>query len=233
MFNSAMYLNDDGVPVSKRFNDIYFSAHGGLAESMYVYINGNQLKERFKTLSAGDTLNIVELGFGTGLNFLATLSLWRTIASNQAKLSYHAVEGFALNLQEMRQALSTFPELKEEAELMLHVYPDTLHGKYELKLGTQVTLSLYFELIEDAMTQLPYGVDAWYLDGFAPKLNPEMWSEKLFLHMYQTSNTGATFSTFTAASKVRKDLINAGFIVHKRQGFAYKREHLLGIKQSS
>ncbi|MBS0236758.1 MAG: tRNA (5-methylaminomethyl-2-thiouridine)(34)-methyltransferase MnmD [Proteobacteria bacterium] len=225
-----MYIDKNGVPVSKQFDDVYFSAHGGLEESLYVYINGNNLRERFEAMQPDDELCIVELGFGTGLNCLATLNLWSNLAPSSAKLNYHAIEGFPLNKEEIRQALALFPMCNAEVTQLLDVYPAKPYGICKLLFAEHICITLHFAMVDEALVQLPDSVDAWYLDGFSPKLNPDMWRTEIFTHMYRTSNVHATFSTFTAASSVRRGLESAGFIVQKRQGFAHKREHLLGYK---
>ena len=212
---------DGTLPVSSRFDDLYYSRDDGLAESEHVFLAGNRLAERFAT---GGDFAIAELGFGTGLNFLAALRLWRRAGSGGARLSYTAFELYPLERQEMAQALSAWPELDELAGAMLAGWP-----------GLQITVSdADLTIIEgDARRTVPDWdncADAWFLDGFAPARNPEMWEPGLMQAVHDRTRPGGSFATYAAAGHVRRSLAAAGFQVTRAPGFGRKREMLTGVR---
>ncbi|WP_111732409.1 tRNA (5-methylaminomethyl-2-thiouridine)(34)-methyltransferase MnmD [Roseovarius amoyensis] len=199
------------VPVSRRFDDPYFSLEDGLAETAHVFLVGNGLPERFF-----DGFHIAELGFGTGLNLLAALRLWRE--SGQAGvLRYTAFEAFPMTPDDMRRAQAAFAGLAmPAAELAPH------WGAAEIDLP-----DLRFRLVEgDARATLPgwTGVaDAWFLDGFAPAKNPELWEETLLSQVFAHTAPGGTAATYTAAGAVRRGLAAVGFEVTRVPGYGRKR----------
>ncbi len=216
----------DGTPYSDIFDDVYFSASDGLAESRYVFLQGNDLPARF---ASADHFTIGETGFGTGLNFLLSLAAWRESAPPAAHLHYLSVEKHPLSIADLRRVSRLWPALAAPAEELLSLYPPLLGGRHQLQLRDgRVTLTL---LLGDALALLPdvqTVVDAWYLDGFAPAKNPAMWSAGVLREVARLSRPGTSFATFTAAGAVRRELQAAGFTVHKRAGFGRKREMLAG-----
>ena len=246
--------NDQGHPLSTQFDDIYFSTENGLDETRYVFLDSNHLNERFKRLSPNTTFTIAETGFGTGLNFLATCQLWQQYwpqdsSSQQAHLEFISVEKYPLEKSVIQRALQLWPELSEFTERLLDVYPQTITGFHRLSITDHITLTLIiddacvgFQQLLSAPDHMPFsaltkrqwsGVDAWFLDGFAPAKNPDMWSDKLFQLMAALSQKKATVATFTAAGIVRRGLITAGFSVEKKSGYGSKREMLTGVFCSS
>jgi tRNA 5-methylaminomethyl-2-thiouridine biosynthesis bifunctional protein len=175
----------------------------------------------------------LETGFGTGLNFLATWQSWRRINPGGKKLHYLAIEKFPLRAPELERAHRHWPELCElSAELQAN-YPPPLPGQHRLLLDKgRVVLDLVVDDVQAGLAALADNpelhVDAWYLDGFTPSRNPEMWSTSLYQEMARLSRPGASFATFTAASDVRRGLQHAGFKVDKTPGFGSKREMLQG-----
>ncbi|WP_028878415.1 bifunctional tRNA (5-methylaminomethyl-2-thiouridine)(34)-methyltransferase MnmD/FAD-dependent 5-carboxymethylaminomethyl-2-thiouridine(34) oxidoreductase MnmC [Terasakiella pusilla] len=216
---------DEKTPVSGRFDDVYFSADDGLAESMYVFVNGCGLPER---LTGQTDFTVAETGFGTGLNFLLTLKAWKE--SDQAcRLHYLSVEAFPLTPDQLRAAYKTFEGLEEEAEELLSVYPDLTHGFHHVVLqGGKVKLTLMFGDAAAMFADLDARVDAWYLDGFAPAKNPEMWCPEVFHEIGRLAHRDCILSTFTAAGFVKRGLAEVGFSMTKRRGFGRKRESLIG-----
>ena len=91
-----------------------------------------------------------------------------------------------------------------------------------------VSLILIFDDVNDAIPQVEGAVDAWFLDGFKPSTNPDMWSDVVFEHMARLSRDGTTFATFTAAGGVRRGLGTHGFEVKKVPGFGSKRDMSIG-----
>jgi tRNA 5-methylaminomethyl-2-thiouridine biosynthesis bifunctional protein len=217
----------DGVPRSTRFEDTYFSQAGGLAESRYVFLAGNDLPTRWAT---GNGFTIAETGFGTGLNFLATWQAWRESGA-PGRLHYLSIEGFPLSREDM--AAATQAELQPLGSALQAAYPPPLPGMHRLLFDDgSVCLDLLLLQLPAALEILiglpDLAIDAWYLDGFAPSRNPEMWTAELFRSMSMLGGPGSTFATFTAAGDVRRGLAEAGFAIEKVSGFAGKREMLRG-----
>lgn len=228
-----------GAPVSIEFGDIYFSREGGLAETDYVFLQQNHLAERWRALDANNpgVFVIGETGFGTGLNFLATWLLWNTTAPANWRLHFISVEQYPLTRAQLQRALAAWPEVEPLAALLVQHYPPLLPGFHTRQLAANVTLQCIFDdagrgfaALLDSAAELPNGfqIDAWFLDGFAPSKNPEMWSEQLFQSIARLSRAGSTFATFTAAGLVKRGLRDAGFSVEKMSGYGSKREMLCG-----
>lgn len=222
----------DGQPYSPHYGDVYFSRDSGLDETRHVFLHHNQLQERWADLSRNH-FTIAETGFGTGLNFLCAWRLWREIAPKTARLYFISIERFPLNFDDLERALTLWPELAEEASALLLQYRMLSPGWHRLQFDNgKVCLTL---IIGDVLESLPLiraRVDAWFLDGFAPSKNPEMWQQPVFEQMARSSGPGTTFATFTSAGIVKRGLQQAGFDVHKTAGHGRKREMLCGIFQS-
>lgn len=235
----------DGQPISQQFNDPYFSIDNGLAESRYVFLQHNDIPQRWLQWPwlEHPTFNIIETGFGTGLNFLATWAQWREHLkqqTNQGWLHFSSIEKFPLNRSQLLQALALWPELAELALLLNQKYPEPIAGTHHLVWPKErLSLTLWFNDVAQALPQISSPVHAWYLDGFAPARNPEMWQPDLFRHMRRLSQTSTfqhpvlypTIATFTAAGLVRRGLQGAGFNIRKHSGFGRKREMLAGVYQ--
>ncbi|WP_313159402.1 tRNA (5-methylaminomethyl-2-thiouridine)(34)-methyltransferase MnmD, partial [Mixta calida] len=229
--------NDQGTPVSREFDDVYFSNQNGLEETEYVFLGGNGLPDRFTTHPRA-LFVAAETGFGTGLNFL---TLWRAFdrfhqAQPQAalqRLHFISMEKFPLAQADLAAAHARWPELAPWADALRRQWPLPLPGCHRLLLdGGRVTLDLWFggvnTLIHHFDDSLGRSVDAWFLDGFAPSKNPDMWTPALFDAMARLARPHGTFATFTAAGFVRRGLQQAGFDAVKRKGFGHKREMLCG-----
>jgi tRNA 5-methylaminomethyl-2-thiouridine biosynthesis bifunctional protein len=218
----------NGQPYSNTFDDVYFSSDDGLAETQYVFIDGNQLQQRWTNLSAQD-FHIIETGFGTGLNCMCAANLWLKLAPPQAVLHITSIEKYPLSLPDMQQALAMWPDLTALTPQFLAQYTHLKAGLNVLDLAQgRVKLELWIGDVVQVLPKLNQGCDAWFLDGFAPAKNPEMWQPALFTHMARLSKPSTTFATFTSASAVRKGLQATGFSVHKKAGFGRKREMLYG-----
>jgi tRNA 5-methylaminomethyl-2-thiouridine biosynthesis bifunctional protein len=219
------------TPVSTQFDDVYFSAEDGLAESTHVFLTSNNLPERFKQQTTPFT--IYELGFGTGLNFLNVFRLWKEYP-NKFPLNFVSCEKYPLNIADMERSLQVWPELKTEIEPFLQKYAELnlAEGWHILEIVEGLTLSLYVgdgtTMLKTAPQQRLEMADAWFLDGFAPAKNPEMWTAEVFEHMAKLSKDGTTFATFTAAGTVRRGLQDVGFDVRKVKGFGRKRDMTVG-----
>ncbi|MBM9577764.1 bifunctional tRNA (5-methylaminomethyl-2-thiouridine)(34)-methyltransferase MnmD/FAD-dependent 5-carboxymethylaminomethyl-2-thiouridine(34) oxidoreductase MnmC [Leptospira sp. 201903070] len=216
------------TPVSEEFGDIYFSPENGLEETKHVFIEGNNLTQRWKDPSLQNSFVILELGFGTGLNFLTT---WKEYSEhkNRFRLHYISVEKFPLNKEEISKALSVFPALRTIQEEFLDSYQDLVSGMNYFRFQNgKIHLTLYLGDVKDALAEISGKADAIFLDGFAPSKNPEMWEESNLIRLRRVCKPGTTFSTFTVARMVRDSLTTCGFELEKRPGFGRKREMLAG-----
>lgn len=227
---SSMLDWKDRQPYSNRYGDVYFSADSGLEETRHVFLQGNRLAERFAALSAGESFCIGETGFGTGLNFLCAWQLFEQAAPAGASLDFFSVEKFPLNDVELRAALALWPELAAQAGVLLARWHRRVPGWNRWCFaGGRVRLTLAMEDVAQALPQLPTAcVDAWFLDGFSPAKNPEMWSDEVMAGLAHASRAGATLATYTSAGWVRRGLQQAGFAVERMEGFGHKREMICG-----
>ena len=223
----------DGQPYASSFQDVYFSSDNGLLETEYVFLQGNHLSTRWQQLATSHlntyTFTIAETGFGTGLNFLCVAKVWLETSPSNARLHYISVEKYPLSIQDITSALALWPTL--------HAFSEPLLARYEslctvsettLLFDNRIKLSLLIGDATEHLCNINNRIDAWFLDGFAPSKNPDMWQAALFEQMARLSKLGATFATFTSAGEVRRGLIAAGFEVSKRTGFGKKREMLIG-----
>ncbi|KHA72141.1 FAD-dependent cmnm(5)s(2)U34 oxidoreductase [Pseudomonas chlororaphis] len=221
--------DDQGRPRSRVFDDVYFSDKSGLDETRYVFLEQNRLAERFAALPADGRLVIGETGFGTGLNFLCAWQLFEQHAVAGARLHFVSVEKYPLSPADLQRALALWPELKPLADQLLTHYVSIHQGFQRITLANGcVTLTL---LIGDALEQLPQldaQIDAWFLDGFAPAKNPDMWTAELFVELARLAAPGSTISTFTSTGWVRRLLNAAGFKMKRTPGIGHKWEILRG-----
>jgi len=233
-------FNAEGTPVSRDFDDVYFSNDNGLEETRYVFLDGNHLGTRFPE-HPRRLFVVAESGFGTGLNFL---TLWQAFDCFRAaypeatlqRLHFISFEKFPLTAHDLRLAHQRWPELAHWAEQLQTQWPPAIGGCHRLILDDgRVTLDLWLgdindltDKLDDSMNQK---VDAWFLDGFAPAKNPDMWSPHLFSAMARLARPGATLATFTSAGFVRRGLQEAGFTMRKTKGFGRKRDMLVGVME--
>ncbi|MDT3721864.1 bifunctional tRNA (5-methylaminomethyl-2-thiouridine)(34)-methyltransferase MnmD/FAD-dependent 5-carboxymethylaminomethyl-2-thiouridine(34) oxidoreductase MnmC [Pseudomonas oryzihabitans] len=217
-----------GQPLSRTYGDVYFSRASGLEETRYVFLQQNRLPERFAAL-AGEVFTVGETGFGTGLNFLCAWQLFEAKAPQDARLHFVSVERFPLTAADLAQALALWPELAPYSAALQRQYQAIHPGFQRLILGGgRITLTLLVGDVLERLPELDAQVDAWFLDGFAPAKNPEMWTPALFAELARLSRPGATLATFTCAGFVRRGLNEAGFAMRKVPGFGHKREMLAG-----
>ncbi len=206
------------IPVSKQFDDPYFSLEDGLAETRHVFLHGNGLPVRFH-----DGFHVAELGFGTGLNMLAAAQLW-TQTGAAGHLHLTSFEAYPMTHREMERALHPYAEL--DSEPLLDAWRD---GNIDVALSDRVTLKV---VIGDARRTLPEWAglaDAWFLDGFSPAKNPELWEPALMMEVARHTAPGGTVATYTAAGAVRRALAEAGFAVDRTKGYGRKRHMTRGV----
>ena len=215
----------DGIPVNRQYDDIYFSRHDAIAESTYVYLEQNRLPQRFD--QARD-FTLVECGFGAGLNFLLTSRLWLESQAT-GRLYYFAVEKHPWREDDLVTLYQQYPSLTTFANEMLSQYPLAVEGFHpRLLFDGRVTLVLCYGDVADMLDSMECSPDAWYLDGFAPAKNPAMWNESLLARLKTLSHAGTSFSSFSVAGKFRRGLEAHGFRVERVMGFGNKREMLRG-----
>ncbi len=221
------------VPISSMFGDVYFSKTDGLAESRYVFLQHNQLAQRFSTLADYETFTIGEIGFGTGLNILATWQLWQQVRpDNHSRLHIITTEKFPLCQTDLQRALDCWQELTPLAKQLLANYPPPLAGCHRLNFfADRLTLDIWLGDATDSLAQITGNshINAWFLDGFAPACNHELWAEQLFQQLQRLSGENTTLSTFSVASVVKHGLTHHGFSVKKVKGFGKKREMLTAV----
>jgi len=216
--------DEDGLPRSRAFGDVYFSKDGGLAETRAVFLEGCGLPEAW---AGRGGFVIGELGFGTGLNLVAALDLWRRTRGPGARLTLFSIEAHPLTAEEARRALAHWPELKETADLLTARWPGRARGFHRVDLPELgAILDLAVMDVAEALDAWQGRADAWFLDGFAPALNPAMWGEDILAKVAARSAPGARAATYTVAGAVRRGLAAAGFAVERRPGFGRKRERL-------
>ena len=200
------------VPVARAFDDPYFSLENGLAETRHVFLDGNGLPGRYKP-----GFQIAELGFGTGLNALAAWRLWRDSGVSGA-LRFTSFEAFPLPPEAMARALSVYPDLAGLAERLVAA----VRGEADLE-GEGLILSVIHGDARDTLPGWDGLADAWFLDGFAPARNPELWEPSLMQAVADHTRSGGTAATYSAAGAVRRALGDAGFQVDRRPGYGRKR----------
>lgn len=211
--SAELEWRDSGVPVSTRFDDPYYSLDNGLAETRHVFLAGNDLPQRFH-----DGFQIAELGFGTGLNLLTALQAFRA-ACTPGSLQFTSFEAYPMRPADMIAAQEAFPEL--------HDLANELRPYWESSATSFQTTDLHFSLVTgDARETLPLWqgqANAWFLDGFSPAKNPELWGPDLMAEVARHTAPGGSAATYTAAGHVRRGLEAAGFKVTRTPGFGRKR----------
>ena len=212
--NAQLVWGVGDLPRSAQFDDTYYSDANGLAETQFVYLGGNDLPRRFC-----DGFHIAELGFGTGLNLLAAWVAWEDVGM-KTPLQFTSFEAFPLSQADMKRALLPWPELAEKAAILVETGGNIDHPTLQSRV-----------ILGDAVENVPQwagAADAWFLDGFSPSKNPDMWREDLMLAVGAHTAPRGTFATFTSAGFVRQNLTNAGFDVNRVDGHGRKRHMSVG-----
>ena len=212
-----------GAPHSRDRDDVYFSGEG-LSEKRQVFLAGCGLPEAW---AGRDRFAIGELGFGTGLNLLAAWDLWRQHRpSPTARLDYLSFEGFLMRVKDAARIHAMWPELAGLSQQLLARWPVRARGFQRVPLSDGVTLTLGVDEVSSALPEARARIDTWFLDGFAPSKNPEMWTAEIMAHVARLSASGARAATYTVAGGVRRSLEAAGFAIEKKPGHGRKKERL-------
>jgi len=249
---AQLQLREDGTPFSSNFDDIYHSEAGGIGQAEYVFVKGNDLPRRW----AGRSLfSILETGFGLGINFLVTWAHWRRDPHACSRLHFVSIEKHPFSRQDLRRyfvslsqthtatygthpestssGMSQLVQLRDElaplTQALCEQWPELVPGMHRLEFeGGQVVLTLIFGDAIQVFPTLTMRADAFYLDGFSPSKNPELWSSAIFKGMTRVAAPGASLATYTIAASVKHGLTDAGFVVDRSSGYTSKRDMLIG-----
>ncbi|WP_456269629.1 bifunctional tRNA (5-methylaminomethyl-2-thiouridine)(34)-methyltransferase MnmD/FAD-dependent 5-carboxymethylaminomethyl-2-thiouridine(34) oxidoreductase MnmC [Kushneria sp. AK178] len=225
---ARLHWRDDNAPEAVDYGDVYFSRDNGRRETEHVFLAGNRLATRWHDWLEARPFVIGETGFGSGLNVLCAAHDFLVQAPESARLHIVSTEQHPFTREDLARALSHHEDVAALARALIDQWPPALYGIHRLTLHERITLDLHFGDAAASLEQLEGRVDAWFLDGFAPSKNPDMWSERLFAALAGASREGTTLATFTCAGIVKRGLRQAGFEIHKMPGFGRKREMLGG-----
>jgi tRNA 5-methylaminomethyl-2-thiouridine biosynthesis bifunctional protein len=224
--SDAIEWSEGGPPRSRQFGDLYFSAEDGLDETRLVFLEGCGLPGAWRGRRA---FTVAELGFGTGLNIAALLDLWAREGPPEGQLSIFSLEAFPMDAADAARALSRWPALAPVAGLLIERWPGRARGFHRVDLPElRATLDLAVMEAGEALSAWSGTADAWFLDGFAPALNPDMWRAEVLALVTARSAPGARLATYSAAGEVRRCLAAAGFEITRAPGFGRKRHRLEG-----
>lgn len=218
------------MPYSRAFDDHFYCRSDGRLECGHVFLAGNDLPRRWQRR---EPFRIAELGFGTGLNLCETWRQWCETAPEGASLHFTSFERFPMARADIERALSHWPEIERERAILTEKWPDAAEGRVEIELDPRMRLTVVCGAALDSLSEEKIPYDAWYLDGFAPSRNPDMWSAELMAEVFRLTAPGGRFGTYAAAGFVRRNLAAAGFTVERRPGFAGKREMLCGERPAA
>jgi len=223
---AGLCRKDDGTPYSPTYGDVYHAIEGGPGQAREVFLAGNDLPSRWR---GRDRFVILETGFGTGLNFLATATAWREDPRRSGRLHYLSLEKHPFPAADLAELHSAWPEFALFAAELRQRWPILLPGLHRLEFDSgRLVLTLVLGDATQLLRRLSARVDAFYLDGFAPDRNPEMWSPELCRALARLAAPGATLATWSVAAAVRQALARNGFVLEKRPGYGRKRERLIG-----
>ncbi len=223
---AELAFDGEGTPYAPAFGDVYHSAESGPGQARHVFVAGNDLPRRW---AHERIYTVLETGFGFGLNFLATWREWRADPARCDRLHYVSIEKHPFQREALRALHQRYAEFAPLAGQLREAWPPLVAGLHRLHFeDEQVTLTLAFGDALDLVPDLRLTADAIYLDGFAPRCNPEMWSAQLMRGLARLARTGTTVATYSSAGAVREGLEAAGFVLEKCPGFGRKREMLRG-----
>lgn len=209
----------DGPPFSPDFGDIYHARAGALSQAAHVFLRGNGLPGRW---AGRPRFVIVETGFGLGNNFLATWAAWRDDPQRCERLVFLSVEKHPPDQAALQVAHAGSP-LAALADQLVAAWPPLTHNLHTLSFEFgRIRLMLALGDVADWLPELVCEADAFYLDGFAPAKNPQMWERRVFKALARMAAPNATAATWSAARGVRDGLVEAGFVVERAPGFASK-----------
>jgi tRNA 5-methylaminomethyl-2-thiouridine biosynthesis bifunctional protein len=216
---------EGGAPYSSTYDDIYWHRDGALAEKQFVFVDA--LKRRIGMPQPGSQVTVGELGFGFGINCLLTADFWRDMPAD-CMLNIVSIEKHPVGPDALERHLGQYDFAFSDK--LLEQYPPAYAGQHVIWLASNIRLLLIFDEVETALANLDAEVDVWYLDGFAPAKNSEMWSDAVFKKMFARSRPGTQVATYSAAGAVKRGLEQNGFTVNKLKGFAHKKEMIAATR---
>ncbi|CAH2900543.1 MAG: tRNA (5-methylaminomethyl-2-thiouridylate)-methyltransferase (EC / FAD-dependent cmnm(5)s(2)U34 oxidoreductase [uncultured Paraburkholderia sp.] len=226
---AVLSFRDNGTPFSPLYDDIYHSAVGALEQAHYVFLRGNALPERWH---GRRVFTVLETGFGMGINFLVTWAAWRADPSGCERLHFVSTEKHPFGPADLRRAYAAIlsdPAIAALADTLASEWPMLVPGTHRLEFDDgRVVLTLVFGDAQQSLPNLRLRADAFYLDGFAPAKNPELWTPAVFKSLARLAGEGATFATYSSAGDIKRALTQAGFEYRKVDGFGWKRAMLIG-----
>ncbi len=226
---AVLSFRDNGTPFSPLYDDIYHSAVGALDQAHYVFLSGNALPERWH---GRRVFTVLETGFGMGINFLVTWAAWRADPARCERLHFVSTEKHPFALADLRRAYAAIlsdPAIAALADTLATEWPMLVPGTHRLEFDDgRVVLTLVFGDAQQSLPNLRLRADAFYLDGFAPAKNPELWTPAVFKSLARLAGEGATFATYSSAGDIKRALTQAGFEYRKVDGFGWKRAMLVG-----
>ena len=225
---AQIVIDANGIPHSTQFDDSYYSSAGGAEECRHVFLNGNQFETRIKNC---EQFTIGEIGFGTGINFLTTADAWIQTRVSGSKLHYISIEKYPISEKDLQYIYTKIDGSYSLQKALLAQYPLPVTGAHRLEfLQAGIALTIVFEDALTALRKLNFTADAWFLDGFAPGKNPELWSPDIAANIFRLTKLNGTFASYSSARLVKTSFTAAGFQVRKQTGFSDKREMLTGIR---
>lgn len=227
---TALDWREGDMPYSLAFDDHFYCQTDGRLECGHVFLSGNGLPQRW--LEREGIFRIGELGFGTGLNLCETWRQWKEVRNGRSTLHFMSFELYPMKADEIDRALSRWPEVDIERKALVARWPADPKGEVDIELDDQTRLTVVCGEALAGISGRSESFDAWFLDGFAPARNPDMWSLEIMQTLFGKTVLEGTFATYAAAGFVRRNLIAAGFELERRKGFAGKREMLCGTKPS-
>jgi tRNA 5-methylaminomethyl-2-thiouridine biosynthesis bifunctional protein len=223
---AKLAFDSAGTPYSPEYGDVYHSADSGPGQARHVFVGGNDLPRRW---AGARVFTILEAGFGLGLNFLATWREWRADAARCDRLHFVSIEKHPFTRSALQTLHLRYAEFAPLAEQLQHAWPPLVAGLHRLHFDDgRLTLTLAFGDADLLLPRLRLRADAIYLDGFAPRRNPQMWSPRLMQRLSRLARPGTTIATYSSAGMVRQGLEAAGFALEKCPGFGRKRDMLRG-----
>jgi tRNA 5-methylaminomethyl-2-thiouridine biosynthesis bifunctional protein len=214
----------DGTPRNARFDDIYRSSSGGLAQARQVFLQGCGLPRAW----AGTTQWVIlETGFGLGLNFLAAWLAWKQDAQRPRLLHFVSIEAWPVAAADLLRSAAAYPELESPASALAAQWHGLTPGTHRLQFEQgRVLLTLHVRDVARALREPRLRADSVFLDGFDPQRNPAMWELPTLKAVARHCRRGTGLATWTVAGQVRRDLAQCGFAVQKAKGLAPKRDCL-------
>lgn len=225
---ATVEFTDAGIPFSGQFNDIYYAGDSPLQQAHQVFLQGNQLPQRWQSK---DSFTILETGFGLGHNFVASWHAWRSDPKRSRRLHFASIEAHPFRQRDVARLLDRLAEPQRAlGQQLVQAWPPLVPGIHRLEFDNgAVTLTLALGPVDRMVRQLDLGFDACFLDGFAPRVNPDMWMPEVFKQLARMARKGATLASWCSAGQVRRDLQNAGFLIERCAGFGAKRHRITGV----